>query len=210
METPSNSKVTKIGYSYARYSNGKQALGSSIKRQVEMTQGYCRQHNIKLSDLRFDDEAYSGFHGEHLKEDGKLKLFITLCEKGHINSGSYLLCECLDRLGRLDPFTMVNLLNEIIQKGIIIVTTEDEEVYSKDRLRSGDTFQLLKAVLVLSRGYNESMTKSRRNKDDWNRKRQKQYKNGACPHWLEVDEKDRKSTRLNSSHTDISRMPSSA
>lgn len=96
-----------------------------------MVQEWLARHPEYVeSDLSASDEGRSGFTGEHLKHGlGRIKTAIAL---GKISSGDVLLIESLDRLGRLEPLEMIQLVRDILQTGVEIVTLEDQQIYTTE------------------------------------------------------------------------------
>jgi DNA invertase Pin-like site-specific DNA recombinase len=54
--------MTQHAYSYVRFSSPAQALGDSLRRQVEKGRAYCAKHGLTL-DESLRDEGLSGYHG---------------------------------------------------------------------------------------------------------------------------------------------------
>ena len=74
-----------VGYSYIRFSSSKQAAGSSLERQLERTEQYCKANNIILDQsLTLRDLGVSAKDGANVT-DGALGSFLELCKQGRIN-----------------------------------------------------------------------------------------------------------------------------
>src|SRR4051812_20008613 len=83
-------------YSYIRFSSAAQAEGNSLRRQTELTQAYCKRHDLTLDDsLRLRDLGVSAFRGTNVR-DGALAGFLEACRKGKVTRGSVLIVESLD------------------------------------------------------------------------------------------------------------------
>jgi DNA invertase Pin-like site-specific DNA recombinase len=81
------------------------------------------------------DRGLSAYKGDHVKR-GALGAFLkAIREKGLVNPGDVLLVESLDRLSRAEPFEAQRQFGEIIEAGVIIVTANDGQVYSRERLK---------------------------------------------------------------------------
>ncbi|WP_191969649.1 recombinase family protein [Neorhizobium galegae] len=120
---------------------------------------------------------------------------LDLVQEGQIPKGSYLLVESLDRISRQNPYTATALFLQILQAGVNIVTLTDEHVY---RAGSSDFADIIVSVVIMSRAYEESKTKSIRVGAAWENKRRNisdKKLTRMCPKWLELND-DRKSFRL--------------
>ena len=57
-----------------------------------------------------------------------LGLFLKACQAGRIKKGSLLLVENLDRLSRNEAMKAINLIQQIVEAGVTIVTRIPERV----------------------------------------------------------------------------------
>ena len=174
--------------SYERVSDPKQVEGYGLERQAAARVALAAKRKVVL----LDDESYrdfgiSAFKGRH-RTHGALKQILDRIGKT-IQPGWELWIENIDRLSREKPRIAWNLINQIIEAGIVIVTTQNEVEYSKLTL---DEQPHLMYVLwgEMQRAHNESQTKSDRIGDAWERSRKDTAKglrklNGICPAWLE-------------------------
>ena len=90
--------MTKIAYSYLKFSTPEQASGDSRRRQLAMAEKYATDNNLKLDrQLSFRDLGVSAFRGRNAKE-GALRAFLEAIEHNLVPQGSVLLVESLDRL----------------------------------------------------------------------------------------------------------------
>jgi len=143
--------------------------------------GYTLNTSIKMT-----DRGLSGFDGENLMR-GKLGRFIELVKQGKVKPGSVLIVESLDRLTRQQVRTALKLFLDILDHDIEIVTLiEPYEWFKPDSLNE---VQLIIAIVILSRAYNESATKSVRLKKRWVKKRQQLFEEGVLitgrtPSWI--------------------------
>ena len=95
--------------------------------------------------------------------------------------------ESLDRLTREEIRTAVKFWLSILDAGITIATTSPEYIYRHDA--EAELVDIIIAVVILSRGYEESATKSKRIKEVKAEKRKEVRENGgmftqSCPAWL--------------------------
>lgn len=175
-------------YSYIRMSNETQLQGDSLRRQVELSSTYAREHGLNLvNDFALQDLGISAFKSVNA-EAGALGRFLEAIEAGDIRKGSYLLVESLDRLSRDKLSSAMQLFLKITQSGVNIVTLMDGEVY---RAGSIDLQQLMYSMVIMSRAHEESETKSRRVGAAWDNKRsnaQTKKLTRLCPAWLRLND----------------------
>jgi DNA invertase Pin-like site-specific DNA recombinase len=148
-------------YSYLRFSDSRQANGSSADRQTEYATRWAAERNLVLdASLSLRDEGLSAFHQRHVKQ-GALGTFLRAVEDGRIPSGSVLVVEALDRLSRAEPILAQAQLAQIINAGITVVTASDGREYNFKNLKK-QPMDLVYSLLVMIRAHEESDTKSRR------------------------------------------------
>ncbi|MBO9655173.1 MAG: recombinase family protein [Agrobacterium tumefaciens] len=180
-------------YSYVRMSTRKQLRGDSLRRQLERSKAFADEHSLLLDDS-LQDLGVSAWKGRNFKT-GALGKFLAMVENGEIPKGSYLLIESLDRLSREAVPDALMLFMAIINAGIVIVTLgEDRQIYSRDRL-NGDWTKLIIGLAVMSRGHEESQTKSERIKAVAKRKREQAREGkgqitGITPAWIDAQRVD--------------------
>ena len=141
---------------------------------------------------RLEDLKISGWTGKNLDDTAALGKFLKLVNEGSIPKGTVLICENLDRLTRGGIFDALNLFSNILKAGIDIVTTMDNKRYSYESVKN-NVGELIISITYLTRGNNESETKSLRVKESW-KNRRANVRNGTfakfpCPSWLEHDGK---------------------
>ncbi|NSX87681.1 recombinase family protein [Agrobacterium tumefaciens] len=176
-------------YSYVRMSTRKQLRGDSLRRQLERSKTFADEHSLLLDDS-LQDLGVSAWRGRNFKT-GALGRFLSMVESGEIPKGSYLLIESLDRLSREAVPDALTLFMAIINAGIIIATLgEDRQIYSRDRL-NGDWTKLIIGLAVMSRGHEESQTKSERISAVAKRKREqaregKGHITSITPAWIDA------------------------
>jgi DNA invertase Pin-like site-specific DNA recombinase len=178
--------MTKLAFSYIRFSSAIQANGDSYRRQLDETKRICDRNGWTLSTNRFFDKSVSGFDGKNQKRD--LGRFIDLIGTA-IPIGSVLVVEALDRLTRQAPLDALALLNRIINAGVDICSTMDNQIYTKQLLETnpGVLFILLGQLI---RGRDESEKKSTRTKA-WiaDKKSKGERFTGRTPFWIALNEK---------------------
>lgn len=188
----SNSSTFPIrAYSYVRLSTRKQLRGDSLRRQLERSKSFADEHSLLLDDS-LQDLGVSAWKGRNFKT-GALGRFLAMVESGQIPKGSYLLIESLDRLSREAVPDALTLFMAIINAGIVIVTVgEDRQVYSRDRL-NGDWTKLIIGLAVMSRGHEESQTKTKSERISAVAKRKRELaREGKChitsitPGWIDA------------------------
>ncbi|MQT34688.1 recombinase family protein [Pseudomonas helleri] len=176
-------------FSYVRFSSDKQKHGASLKRQNDMAGTWLLNHpEYQRSELEFEDLGISGYKGKHL--DNAFGRLLAAIENGTIAKGDCVLIEAIDRAGRLAPSVMLNLLTEIVNAGVSLVSLDDGVVYDDNPARSNNLF-LLVAKVQQAHQYSDAL--SRRVKDAYARKRVKAAEGGGAtrrtPLWLDADGK---------------------
>ena len=148
-------------YSYLRFSDPKQAAGSSADRQAAYAARWAAEHGMQLdTSLSLRDEGLSAYHQAHVTR-GALGAFLAAVEQGRIVPGSVLVVEGLDRLSRAEPIQAQAQLAQIINAGITVVTASDGKAYSRESLRA-QPMDLIYSLLVMIRAHEESATKASR------------------------------------------------
>ncbi|MCJ8151870.1 recombinase family protein [Shinella sedimenti] len=189
MDTEDSNAFPIRAYSYVRMSTRKQLRGDSLRRQLERSKAFADEHSLLLDDS-LQDLGVSAWKGRNFKT-GALGRFLAMVESGQIPRGSYLLIESLDRLSREAVPDALTLFMAIINAGIVIVTLgEDRQIYSRDRL-NGDWTKLIIGLAVMSRGHEESQTKSERISAVAKRKRElaregKGHITSITPGWIDA------------------------
>ncbi len=185
-----NAKV----YSYLRFSDPRQAAGSSADRQIQYAARWAAEHQLQLDEtLSLRDEGLSAYHQRHVRQ-GALGAFLAAVEAGQIAEGSVLIVEGLDRLSRAEPIQAQAQLAQIVNAGITVVTASDGKEYNREQLKA-NPMDLVYSLLVMIRAHEESDTKSKRVRASIIRQIQGwqagtfrgRIVNGKDPQWLEWD-----------------------
>lgn len=185
--------MTRIAYSYLRFSTPEQSFGDSSRRQRAKTLEWCEKKGVQLdNELKFHDLGKSGFTGAHFQE-GALGEFFALVKDGTIKPGSYLVLEAIDRFSRENPMTAAGRLFDLVKAGITVVTVNDGEEYSPERLGGRDTNVMLLLVMKLTQAHLESLRKSDQVGEAWAKKKQiarreKKPITKRCPEWLSIQD----------------------
>lgn len=173
----------KHAWSYLRFSSKPQERGDSLRRQTDLARRYADKHGLFLDVRSYADLGVSAFRGANVRE-GALGAFLKAVDDGFIPKGSMLLVESLDRVTRAEVMDALEIFTSIINRGITLVTLNDEQVYSRETIKDNWT-KLIISIAVLARANEESATKSRRVKEAWREKRAKgEILTGNCPPWL--------------------------
>lgn len=175
-------------YSYIRCSRPEQLKGDTLRRQLALTEKWCRENSHEL-DNTIRDLGKSAFRGANAKF-GALSEFLQLVEDGKIARGSILVVESLDRLSREAVLIALARLLEIISSGIVIYTLQDKQTYREDALLADPT-PLMTSIVIMMRAHDESKTKSERLTEAWTEKRSKAASTGQamtaiCPGWMRL------------------------
>jgi len=177
-------------FSYSRFSSLKQAHGDSLRRQTEMQADWLRAHpEYAPSTESFHDLGKSGWSGVHLENAfGRL---LAAIKSGVIKKGDVILIEAIDRAGRLPPSIMLNIVTDIVNAGVLLVSLDDGITYDSDPHKSNNLFLL---VAKVQQAYQYSDALSRRLTSVYEKKRQDAREGkGATlrgPMWLDKGELD--------------------
>jgi DNA invertase Pin-like site-specific DNA recombinase len=179
-------------FSYLRFSKREQIDGRSLKRQMQLTEAYCKRHGLTLDKRTFTDMGVSAFTGGNALA-GELADFIELVADGRIPAGSVLIVENSDRLSRLAPDKASAIICDLVRAGVDIHTTSPEATYTADNISKVSTWLPLQVSCALA--HEESVKKSERLRDMWAAKRQAladgEKIGKRVPSWLELAD-DRK------------------
>lgn len=149
-------------YSYLRFSDPKQATGTSAARQTKYATDWARKHGLELdTSLSMRDEGLSAYHQKHVKS-GALGIFLRAVEQGLVPPGSVLIVENFDRLSRATPRTALAQVSTIVDAGITVVTAQDGKEWSAENM---DDMDLLVSLVYMMRAHDESKNKSIRVRD---------------------------------------------
>ncbi|MCJ2117003.1 recombinase family protein [Methylobacterium sp. J-001] len=182
-----------LAFSYLRLSSKRQANADDRKkyrdgfrRQVDLRDRYLAQNPHLTLDTRLNlhDIGVSGFRGANAV-NGQLGLFLAEIEAGRIPRGSYLLVESLDRMSRQQVNRALAVLLAIVNAGIVVVSLVDKQEFRED----APADQFLISIMSLSRAHEESVMKSFRLRETWERKRGKastERLTDRVPAWLTV------------------------
>ena len=183
-------------------------LATAYSAKWNCQRNYARNHGLTLdTSLTFHDEGVSAFRGKN-REQGALRQFIEAVDTGKVPSDSWLLVESLDRLSRSGARPAYRLLDELLEKGLTVVTLTDNRAYSAATMDS-DPMELLVSLLVFARAHEESATKSKRVAAAWEAKQKEAAKSGKpttarCPTWLRLSD-DRSEYVLNPERAEVVR-----
>src|SRR5262245_39849992 len=160
-----------VAFSLLRFSSPKQEHGDSRRRQTALAEEWSGQHNIPLDkSLWLFDPAVSAFTGKHRENPDRhaLAAFLKLVEGEKVPRGSYLLIENLDRLSREHEVPACHLLTGILMAGVKVVQLSPYEMLLTEK---SNGWELMRAVMELSRGHGESAIKSERVGKAWAEKK---------------------------------------
>jgi DNA invertase Pin-like site-specific DNA recombinase len=125
-----------------------------------MSEGYAARYGLTLIDSK-RDLGLSGFKGHH--RDGAMGELLAAVQAGQIARGTYLLVEGFDRLSRETVTTQLELLLSLIRAGLVVVTLQDEMVYSRESV-DRDWTKLILSLSKMAVAHEESAKKSERGK----------------------------------------------
>ena len=176
-------------YSYIRMSNPEQARGDSLQRQTAAAKAWADRLGMTL-DETLTDIGKSGYTGE-ARKSGALGEFLALVDAGKVERGSVLVVENLDRLSREPVVTALRMFLNLLEKGIQIVTVQDDQHYTDENVSSGFPVGLLCSIVHMYRAHDESVRKGIRLSSAWTAKRklahsEKKPMTHRCPAWIEL------------------------
>jgi DNA invertase Pin-like site-specific DNA recombinase len=176
-------------YSYIRFSTQEQAKGNSLERQLNLSKEYAEKNGLILDqNLCMRDLGLSGFKRTNITK-GALGEFLKAVESGIVEKGSFFLVESLDRISRAEITEQMSIFLNLINAGITIVTLIDGITYKKEDIDK-QMNDLLYSLMIMSRGHEESLMKSKRLKASWESKRKRtkdKFITTVRPAWLDLD-----------------------
>jgi DNA invertase Pin-like site-specific DNA recombinase len=166
-----------VAYSYIRFSHPEQSKGDSLRRQTEAAVEWCQRNGACLdTSTTLHDLGKSAYTGAHRSNPDRhaLAAFLKLVESGKVPHGSYLVLENLDRLSREEEVPACHLLTGILMAGVRVVQLKPSELILTEK---SNGFDIMRAVMELSRGHGESAIKSERIGGAW-REKKRRARNG--------------------------------
>lgn len=134
----------KQAISYVRFSSFRQYSSNSAERQqLQIARWLERNPDYKLSELKFQDLAKSGWKGEHVEDGGGFRMLLKAVEEKAIKSGDVVLVEAIDRVGRMTTIAMLNLLSPILEAGVSLVTLDDGVTYNHESVNGSHIYLLI-------------------------------------------------------------------
>lgn len=146
MDTP------RLAFGYIRFSDDKQAEGTSHARQSEAIVKCCEENKWTLQDRVYFDSGKSAFKGHHLK--GQLGEFIKDCEEGVIPKGSVLAVEAMDRLSRLGNINGQELVRKLLEHVDVYIV--DKQLHLTYKKYDEDIGIILQVALYINAAWDYS------------------------------------------------------
>jgi DNA invertase Pin-like site-specific DNA recombinase len=160
-----------VAYSYLRFSHPDQIKGDSQRRQADAAAEWCKRNRVRLdTSLALKDLGASAFKGKHRDDKHDLGKFLKLVQDGRVPKGAYFIIENLDRLSREDERKALRLWMDILDAGVNIVQLTPETIFRHEK---SDRFDIMRAIMELSRGHHESVVKSERVGAAWEEKKRR-------------------------------------
>jgi DNA invertase Pin-like site-specific DNA recombinase len=175
-------------YSYIRFSTPEQALGDSLRRQIQLSEEYAKKHGLTLDDTTMIDRGLSAYKGIN-RSKGTLREFLHKVETGQIAPGSLFIVEDLDRLSRERISDALPQFMGILRAGIKVVTLQDGMEYDQERINRNMGGPLMICILKMALAHDESEKKAIRLRAAWEEKRnsiQERKLTGKAPAWLKL------------------------
>lgn len=144
--------------SYIRFSSDRQKHGTSTERQEKMVTDWLLAHpEYTRSTLSYKDVAKSAYKGKHLEAGGFGQLLEAI-EAGLIKAGDCIVCEAIDRVGRMDTSKMLGkIILPITDAGVSIITLDDGHKYDSQSINT-PAVHLLMAKIQAAHGYSQALS----------------------------------------------------
>jgi DNA invertase Pin-like site-specific DNA recombinase len=172
---------------YVRISDPTQRKGGGLERQTSADlKSFCERFGFKQSKKIWIDDGVSAWNGLNASPNHSLGKFLAEARRGLIPPDDCLLIENYDRLSRQNPWAAIALVSELRDLRIHVGRLDRMKILRHDSTDAGDFFE---AAIEFMRGNSESNTKSFRNRDKWQKKREAARENGATithklPAWI--------------------------
>lgn len=155
-KTKQTAAVSKLAYSYRRYSSSGQRDGSSLERQLEMAQDVCNDKGWTLVDLP-PDAGLSGYKGIN-RIKGTLGTFLGKVRAGQVQRGSVIIIEKMDRFSRNEIDLVIPDFLSLLQSGIEIYSCADRTHYTlADIRRNPMTLNYAVMAMAMANDYSKSL-----------------------------------------------------
>lgn len=185
-----------IAYSYQRFSSDAQEGNDSIRRQTAAAKRFIDEHpeyELTLdTTLNMTDAGVSAYRGANLKT-GALGVFVNGVRDGHIEAGSWLLLESLDRFTRQPINLAATELLSLINWGIVVVTLHNNVIYREEDFEGqAGLVNIIGALIAMQGHHQEQVTKGKRVMEAWKASYAKIAAGGhvvtkITPFWLRVN-----------------------
>jgi DNA invertase Pin-like site-specific DNA recombinase len=190
------STARRLAISYSRFSDLKQADGDSEDRQGRLFRQFCTLHNLTPLTEVFADRGRSGYKDEHRRK-GRLGQLVAMAKDGRFESGTVIVVEAWDRLGRLRPDKMVELVAELVRCGLGIGVCRLNDVFVEADF---GTHKWTTLAVFIQLAFSESQQKAERVAASWqqrvadarqgkgaiNHQRDGRLRLAQLPAWLET------------------------
>lgn len=153
---------------YVRYSTITQKDGDSYGRQTNPLEIFEQREGVKITEIVTDDgvSAYTGRNVTH----GNFGQILEKIRSGGLGEGDFIVAESIDRISRMTLQETTSMLNEILNAGIAIHTTNDHHTYRAND-EQNNLANYLKLGIFAELAHQESEQKSRRLKSVWSQRR---------------------------------------
>lgn len=174
-------------YGYIRYSTSKQSDGHSRQRQQVLIDKFISNNNDKYRLVKtIVDEGVSGYTGKNVRA-GNLAKFIKQVESKQIKKGSILAFENYDRLSRLPPKQVTDVISSMERYGIKVLTLDDNTFHGEDNTLPSLILPILKMYSANTESSRKSdLIKKKKIKAREEARESKKILTSRCPAWLEV------------------------
>ncbi len=183
--------MRRLGISYSRFSDPKQAKGDSEARQDSDYRAFCQRHNLTPVSEVYADRGRSGYHDEHRKR-GRLGELVAMAKDKAFDPGTVIVVEAWDRLGRLRPDKQTQLVSELVHTGVAIGVCRLDDIFTEEDF---GTHKWTTLAVFIQLAYQESKQKAERVTHSWKSRRERlrvegeasrEILSGRVPAWLRV------------------------
>tara|TARA_R110000751_G_scaffold307811_1_gene431794 strand:+ start:5448 stop:7637 length:2190 start_codon:yes stop_codon:yes gene_type:complete len=175
-------------------SEKEKSMRDSLVTQGENAVTWVQDHKSEgfvLDDtLYLEDRAVSAAMGKNI-EEGQLRVFLDSCKDGTVPRGSFLLFDTWSRGSRGDFLQQCDLLRELLNYDITIVTVYNLQRYGPEILEVAQSHKIwiLVGEMMAANAFSNNLRE--KGKDAWTRRRRDTIEKGdllggICPAWLTV------------------------
>jgi len=174
--------MTTPAISYFRFFSTKQAPRHS-KKKDDLAEKYALRYKLKLLSVSHFDLGISASENKDASV-AELETFLCAVNSGRIVVGTKLLIESTESLSRAPVKSVVKLCQDIVDRGVTIVTLDDEKKYEKSALDL-DWIHLAVAISLIEQERERRALRSQSAKEVFDKKLERgEIISSRGPAWL--------------------------